>query len=253
MQKSHRRSAPRLVVLSTRAARDIDRRCAAHFGISTLVLMENAAVNVAAAVQLLTQEMKAPRVLFVAGTGNNGGDALAAARHTSNSGAEVSILLVGNPARLSPEAAIQYKTCRAMKLPISIAKHALEPALRSARMHLGRLVPDVVVDGLFGTGLSRPAEGNAQLAIRAINDFAKRGSRVFAIDIPSGLDAGTGKVLGDAVFADVTVTFVALKEGMLMPEAIEHLGRVIVADIGVPRVLIERLGRRVGGGRSANK
>lgn len=253
MPKTPRISAPPLSLLSPQAAREIDRRCEAEFGISTLVLMENAAVKVAGAVQFLAAGKPTPNVLIVAGTGNNGGDALAAARHISNSGAVVSIVLVGSRSKLSPDAAVQHKTCCAMKLPISIVGKSMEPSLRRAMSRLKRAVPDVVVDGLFGTGLSRPVEGCARAAIRAINAFSARGSNVVSIDIPSGLDAGSGAVLGEAVNARVTVTFVALKDGMLAPEAIKHLGRVVIADIGVPRVLVERLGRTIGKRRSARR
>ncbi len=208
--------------------------------------MENAAVHVAAGVQLVAPPDRPARVLIVAGTGNNGGDALAAARHVANAGASISIFLVGNPARLSPDAAVQLRTCRRMQLPISIAKTALEAPLSVALRSLGRQTPDVVVDGLFGTGLSRSVEGTALGAIRSINRLRLQGACVVAIDIPSGLDAGSGKVLGDAVRADMTVTFVGLKTGMLAPEAIEYLGHVAIADIGVPRSLIERLGTKLG-------
>lgn len=253
MRKAVRDSHPPLFLVSTKAARAIDRLCASKYGISTLVLMENAATQVAGAVRVIAGSLARPSVLIVAGTGNNGGDALAAARHISNSGAAVSILLVGSPARLSDEAAIQYKTCRAMKLPISIANKSLAPALRKAASRLKRTKPDIVLDGLFGTGLSRPPQGLALEAIRAMNGFAKRGSRIVAIDIPSGLSAELGTPVSEAVVADLTVTFVALKEGMILPSAIGYLGRVVVADIGVPRALVERLGRRLEGRRSAGR
>jgi len=233
-------------VFSAAAARSIDRLCAGRFGISTLVLMENAAVHVCAVALQVAPPGRQPRVLLVAGMGNNGGDALAAARHLSNAGASVSILLVGDAKQLSPDAAAQLKTCRRMRLPITIAKSSLQASLPIALRRLGRGWPDVVVDGLFGTGLSREVEGVALETIQVINGLRAKGSRVVAIDIPSGLDASSGKPLGGAVYADMTVTFVGLKTGMLAPEAIEYLGRVAIADIGVPRSLIESLGKRLG-------
>jgi len=232
-------------VFSPAAARSIDRRCESRFGISTLALMENASVRVCDAALLVAPPGRQPRVLLVAGTGNNGGDALAAARHLSNACAAVSILLVGNAKQLSPDAAAQLKTCRSMGLAITAAKSSLKAPLPTALRQLGRGWPDVVVDGLFGTGLSREVEGVALETIRVINGLRAKGSRVVAIDIPSGLDAASGKPLGGAVYADMTVTFVGLKTGMLAPEASEYLGRVAIADIGVPRSLIESLGKRL--------
>jgi len=208
--------------------------------------MENAAVHVSAAAMLLAPPGKPPRVLIFAGTGNNGGDAMAAARHLSNAGAAVSILLIGDATKLSADAAVQLKTCRSMRLAITIAKSSLTTSLPRALRHFGRGWPDVVVDGLFGTGLSRAVDGVAFEAIQVMNGLRAKGARVVSVDIPSGLDASAGKPLGGAVYADMTVTFVGLKTGMLAPEAIEHLGRVAIADIGVPRSLVESLGKRLG-------
>ncbi|MBX3380053.1 MAG: NAD(P)H-hydrate epimerase [Phycisphaeraceae bacterium] len=239
------KAKPSVYVLSLKAAREIDRACADRFGISTLVLMENAAVHIAEATLLLAPRNSIPRVLLVAGTGNNGGDAMAAARHLANAGASVFIVLVGDRAGLSSEAAAQWKTCKRMRLAMTSAKSRWPAAFRSALHRLGRRAPDVVIDGLFGTGLSRQVTGVALDAIRAMNSLAARGSRILSIDIASGLDGATGRVLGEAVHADMTVTFVGLKQGMLAPDAIEHLGRVVIADIGVPRTLVEAVGVRI--------
>lgn len=230
-------------VLSPAAARAIDRRCVARFGISTLVLMENASVHIAAAAMQLSPAGTVPSILLVAGTGNNGGDALAAARHLANAGATVSLLLVGDTSKLSSDAAAQLKTCRSMRLAITTARSSLEKALPAALRRLGSGWPHVVVDGLFGTGLSREVDGVALETIRVINGLRAKGARVVAIDIPSGLDASSGKPLGGAVYADMTVTFVGLKTGMLASEAIPYLGRVAIAEIGVPWSLIESLGK----------
>ncbi|MBS0188599.1 MAG: bifunctional ADP-dependent NAD(P)H-hydrate dehydratase/NAD(P)H-hydrate epimerase, partial [Planctomycetes bacterium] len=89
--------------------------------------------------------------------------------------------------------------------------------------------------------LSREVSGKALEVIQTINEWQARGSRVVAVDIPSGLNASTGEVMGGVVQADITVTFVALKSGMLAPGALKFLGEVQVADIGVPRALIEKL------------
>jgi NAD(P)H-hydrate epimerase len=105
----------------------------------------------------------------------------------------------------------------------------------AARFHL-------IIDAIFGTGLDRDVSGLAADTIRWINSS---GVPVLAADVPSGMDCETGKPLGVCVKAAATVTFVGLKSGFLQPHAQEWLGEVIVADIGAPRELIDRLGRCV--------
>ncbi|MBN8598860.1 MAG: NAD(P)H-hydrate epimerase [Planctomycetes bacterium] len=236
-----------LFILSPDASREIDRRCATKYGLSTLVLMENASVCVAEAAMELANGHENARVLIVAGSGNNGGDALGAARHLSNFGAAVSILMVGSASKRTPDTTAQLKTCRRMKLPVVSAgtplARSLERALRQLPLPAKgrRRGPLIVVDGLFGTGLSRTVEGVAADAVRAMNALRESGARIVSIDLPSGMNGESGEAMGVAVRADVTVTFVGLKTGMLAPGAIDGLGRVVVADIGVPRQLVESL------------
>ncbi|MFO0861491.1 MAG: NAD(P)H-hydrate epimerase [Phycisphaerales bacterium] len=232
-----------IFVLSPAQARTMDRLCTERYGIPVAVLMENAGVQVAAAARSWEEQGRPARILVVAGTGNNGGDGLVAARHLVNSGHRVAIMLVGDPARMSVDTAAQWRTCRAMKIP-SIPTGVTGGAGVKRALKLlgcGRRGPDVIVAGLFGTGLSREVSGKALEVIQTINEWQARGSRVVAVDIPSGLNASTGEVMGGVVQADITVTFVALKSGMLAPGALKFLGEVQVADIGVPRALIEKL------------
>jgi NAD(P)H-hydrate epimerase len=160
--------------------------------------------------------------------GNNGGDGLGAARHLHNGGALVRIVLAGHPREYRGDAKINYEIVRAMGIP-RVAPDAVPRR------------PDLVIDALLGTGLSRAVEEPIAALIERING-RRRGVKVLSIDIPSGMDADSGEALGVAVRADVTVSLVGWKVGFLNKGAKEHLGKVVVVGIGVPRELEERLG-----------
>jgi NAD(P)H-hydrate epimerase len=165
-------------------------------------------------------------VCVVCGPGNNGADGLAAARHLSNAGFTISLVTPRGFAKGSL-AALHAGTCRAMKL-------------RVVKSVPGKC--DLIIDALYGTGLSRALAGKDLALVEAINTH---GAPVLSVDIPSGLDADTGSVLGAAVKADLTVTFVGPKQGMLTPLGAEFCGDILIADIGAPVSLARKLGKRV--------
>ncbi|MGD1277133.1 MAG: NAD(P)H-hydrate epimerase [Tepidisphaeraceae bacterium] len=208
--------------LSRQQIRQIDRLAIQRYGIPGVVLMENAARAVAeAAWTMLGQEPHAT-VLVVCGGGNNGGDGLAAARHLHNRGADVRIVLISDPAKYENEAKINWEIVRPMKLPIASGVE-------------GR--PQLVVDAIFGTGLTQAPRPPFAQIVEAMHGF---GVPILSVDIPSGLDCDSGKPLGPAcVKATRTVTFVAEKIGFAQPTARQYLGEVTVADIGCPRELVE--------------
>jgi NAD(P)H-hydrate epimerase len=206
-----------------------------EYRIPIVVLMENAGRAVAeAAVKLLHKPAKG--MLILAGPGNNGGDALVAARHLHNAGARVTILLLAKREEYRDAAGAQLAIVEAMKLRTETisADHS------EVRDWVVDSDPgDVIVDGLFGTGLSRAVEGLAAEVIRAANG-AKR--TIVAIDIPSGLDAESGEPLGVAIRATETVSFCGLKRGFARGK--EFTGKVTVADIGAPRELLAALAQK---------
>jgi len=231
---------PDVYILTRQAVREVDRLAMEEFGIPSIVLMENAAFHLADVALHLTGEAGLPRILVVCGPGNNGGDGFAAARHLHNSGAEVAIVHAG-PAKPASDAAINLAIAQKMGLPIERVKGddgagAIERAVAA----LGP--PDLVIDALLGTGLDRAVREPALGMIARINDLGASGAQILAVDIPSGLDADTGEALGAAVTADVTVSFVGIKAGFTKLIAQEHIGDVVVADIGAPRELTARLG-----------
>ena len=228
MRPNGRRSTT-TYVLDRAAVRAVDRAAIDEYGIPGLVLMENAARGLASvALEMLEGAGASPAVLIVCGSGNNGGDGYALARHLHNAGVAVTLAALGAP-RAGTDAAVNRDVCRAMGLvdgPEQVREHAES---------------DLVVDAIFGTGLDRPVRDDAAGVIERIN---AGGRPVLAVDLPSGLDCDTGRPLGVAVRATHTVTFVGLKPAMTLPHAREFVGKVTVAGIGAPVELRNRFGRR---------
>jgi NAD(P)H-hydrate epimerase len=236
---------PEIHVFSRESVREVDRLAGDQYAIPSVVLMENAAFHLCDVALHLAGESPSPRVLIVCGPGNNGGDGLAVARHLHNAGASVAVLLSGPAAAYKGDAAMNLAIVQKMGLPLSECPAGGDAlaAVRAAVERLGHA--DLVIDALLGTGLSQAVKEPLASFIGAINELAKGGALVVSADIPSGLDADTGEPLGVAVHADATVTFVGLKQGFLRLSAQEYIGDVVVADIGAPRELTARLGRRV--------
>ena len=160
---------------------------------------------------------KEKRILVLAGPGNNGGDALVAARHLKQWWLDVTVVFTGVASKLPEDA----KAALAEWKAASGVVHETIPA--GGHWHL-------VVDGLFGVGLERPLEGRYAELVKLIN---AAGSRVLAIDIPSGLHADSGRVLGCAVRAHHTLTFIGLKPGLLTLDGPDHTGEVHLDTLGV--------------------
>lgn len=235
--------APEPRVLTREGARAIDRACVERFGLPTLVLMEHAAIRGCEVALSMLDEPKEGRVLIAAGTGSNGGDALAMARLLANAGARVSVLLAGESASVSGDAAVHLRVARAMGLSITpmSGERSAGDALAAALEPLGGEA-DLIIDGLLGTGLSRPVEGVMRDLIEALNAQIENGADALALDTPSGLDADTGEAMPVAVRADVTVTFAGCKAGFLALEAQAYTGEVVIADIGAPASLLAEFG-----------
>lgn len=189
-----------------------------RIGVPSMVLMERAALSVA--FHLLKKTGGKPgKVLVAAGTGNNGGDGLAIGRLLALKGYKVTFFLAGNPDKMTQETADQLKI--------------LENLGFSTQSKLEDAEYDMVIDALFGIGLSREIEGAYADLIAKINRFGRQGAYICAVDIPSGICADTGKVLGCAVKADLTVTFAFAKRGHLLYPGKEYSGKLVVEDIGI--------------------
>lgn len=223
--------------VSPSTMKQIDRRAIEVYGVPGIVLMENASRAVAVAVKQKIEEIcgkrKSPgKVAVVCGKGNNGGDGFGAARHLANMGFEVMVFLASPFDEISGDAAVNLKVIKNMGIPVLELKDDEEPE-KIRGLFDGF---HAVVDALFGTGLRGEVGGFHRRLIEAIN---ASGLPVVAVDIPSGICGITGKVLGAAVRADVTVTMGLLKVGLLLYPGAAHAGRVIVADIGIPHRVFE--------------
>ena len=224
--------------LSRAEVRSIDARCRDDFAIPTLILMENAGRGAAAwlrdrlATSPTPHSGDRPLVVIASGPGNNGGDGAVVARHLDAWGIEVRLVWFAARDRLHGDAATQREILR--RCPID----AVEVTDDAPPDQLDSLWRDAdwLVDGLLGTGLTRPVEG---LLGRAIQSMNQSGQPILALDIPSGLDADSGQPLGIAIQADATTTFVAPKLGFARLGADTHTGQVVVIDIGAPRAALD--------------
>lgn len=211
------------VVYVTRSeAAEIDRRATEERGIPVTVLMENAGRAVAEKASAMRRKSE-DRVLVLCGKGNNGGDGFVCARLLALRGIPVTVALMAAPSAFDRASAagsnLEALTTSAVPVEIPSRRRDLEDLL--ARH-------EIVVDAIFGTGLSRPSEGFGREAIDAVN---ASGKPVLAVDVPSGLDCDTGRPLGVAVRAAATVTMGFPKAGFRASSAREFTGEVIVADI----------------------
>jgi len=178
-----------------------------------------------------------PRVLVLCGPGNNGGDGAVLARHLDSWLFPVRVIWLAASEALTGDAKLQWQ----ILAKSGIAQSAwLDENPRDGgidRNEFARIMADAdwIVDGLFGTGLSRPIEGPNRGVIETMNESGKP---ILALDVPSGLDADTGAPLGVAVRAFATATFAAAKVGFEALGAASYTGRVAVIDIGLPRCLL---------------
>ncbi|MGZ8846859.1 MAG: NAD(P)H-hydrate epimerase, partial [Pyrinomonadaceae bacterium] len=248
-------------VISSAQMREVDRLTTERHGVASLELMENAATATARVTENFCGGVAGKRILVLCGKGNNGGDGAATARLLAMVGAIVDVLLLGSLEQTKGDARINFE-----KLP----SRNEERALREDRGSAGDLTTinffpcdsdkewaqlqasvlssphDLVIDALFGTGLTRPVEGTHREAIAYMvrlreTSEERRPERphILSIDIPSGLNADSGDLIGEAVYADATVTMTAPKPANVLPPAANYNGRLIVADIGSPAALIE--------------
>lgn len=227
------------VALTRSQVRSVDRIAIEEVGIPGVVLMENAGINATAVIlDVLTKECgldpDESRVAILCGGGNNGGDGYVIARHLHNWGATVTIFAATPPDKLTGDAAINQRVCANLGFDIRMisAGEPLEAHVASWDTH------HVVVDALLGTGFEGEVRPHLARVIRAVNALQR--PVVVAVDVPSGLDCETGTPSNATVQADVTVTFVETKTGFQTPEAQAYLGRVVVADIGVPLQVVQR-------------
>ncbi len=205
--------------------RALEARALDDFRIPRLLLMEHAGEAVGRATLALLRNRRHARAAVCCGGGYNGGDGCVAARHLHNAGARVDVWL------------LQSATAMECVLQVAMLK-ALGVMLREGPPTAGALRrADVVVDGLLGIGLRQTVRAPYAQAITAMNDSRRP---IVAVDVPSGLDADTGRPCGVAIRARCTVTFGVAKRGLLARHAAPFVGRLLTDPIGFPSALLTR-------------
>jgi NAD(P)H-hydrate epimerase len=218
-------------ILTCRQAREIDRRAVEEYGLSGLVLMENAGRGLADT--LCGFSFSGP-VVICCGKGNNAGDGFVLARHLDLRRVPVKTLVWAEPNELRGDAATNFAVLARCGVPIEIFGHRHD----AARMEAHLAGAAWIVDALLGTG----AAGEPRPPLDAVIGRLNAGPvPILAVDLPSGLNADTGAVARNTVRAAHTCTFVAAKPGLLMPAARPYVGELHVLDIGAPRKLIEEV------------
>lgn len=219
-------------LLTSQQMKDIDARTINEYGIPGIVLMENAGLRTVEVIEEILQDASGKSVVVLAGRGNNGGDGFVIARHLINAGVQVTLFVLGKSSQLTPDALTNYRILERMNADI----YSLYKEEDLDRLMLYLLSSDLVVDAMYGNGFRG-----------SLNDFESRVVTmvnwtrlpVVSVDIPSGLEADTGRVHGEAVRATHTVTFALPKIGLILEAGQEYAGTLSVADISMPRTLLE--------------
>lgn len=216
---------------------EIDTHMMEHIGVNTYQLMELAGYAVADAVRQRSDMQASREMVALAGSGGNGGDAMVAARFLAGWGFTCSVILTGPRTEYRGIAAHQLSALKALGISVreSDGSSDLPPA-------------DLIIDGLLGFSL----RGNPRNEVARLIELANNApAPVLAIDLPSGLNANTGKIGTPCIVADQTVTLALPKTGlMLAPESIT--GRITVADIGIPPIVYQHIGVEVSANIFAN-
>ena len=224
-------------VLSGKEMKAFDTRSIRGYGIPSLVLMERAALAVAEKAEEILKKEQAETVWSVCGFGNNGADGVAAARMLFLKGYDVKILFPGRDGKGSEELEAQLNIVKRLGIPVMTAEELPDAEEKRSPAHpfaktvtKANACRGVILDAVFGIGLSRNVEG----AYKKLIDWINRNEdmKTIAVDIPSGISSDTGEVMGDAVRADVTVTFGMKKLGQVLFPGREYCGELLVRDVG---------------------
>ncbi len=209
-------------VVTAEEMRSIDEKTIRKYGISGSILMERAGLAVAVKIRELFDKQK---VIVLSGGGNNGADGIVAARNLYNWGWNVKVLLMAKDNKLGPDCRAQYRIARKAGVPFESRTKLTDKDLHGA----------VVVDALLGTGINKPVNSPLSDVMAFLN---RSDVRVVSVDIPSGISSDNGRINGEAVLADYTVTFGLPKIGHFIWPGAMHTGRLFIEDIGFPRELL---------------
>jgi len=220
-------------VLTSKQMKEIDRVAIEEMGILGPTLMENAGLQIFQNIQKRFLELNKEKIVIVAGKGNNGGDGFVVARHIFNHGADPVVLLLASKNEVKGDAAVNLKIADEIGIKIHEVRSPKDLNLQKGKI----LMATLLVDAIFGTGLTKPAEG---LYVKVIELINKSKAYTIAVDIPSGLSSDTFQIIGPCVKADLTVTLAAPKISHVFPPAEEYIGELEVADISIPSFLFDK-------------
>lgn len=206
----------------------LDTACVNEYKIPLIVLMENAVLSAFKHMDIEDNQ----NYVIVSGVGNNGGDGLGIARQLAAKGKSVEVFIVGKLEKLSECSKINYDILKAMNIPTTAVNDENLDDLKNAIKN-----SDIVVDCIFGTGLEREIKGTFYDVIKIINENK---NKAYSIDVPSGINATTGDILGICVNADKTISFEFYKRGFLRYETKQFIGEVVVEHIGIPEYILEK-------------
>lgn len=211
----------------------IDRRAIEEYGIPSSILMENAGRS-AAELTLKMLKGKIKKISLFSGKGNNGGDGMVAARHLLNKGCRVTCYLLGKKKQITSE---EVKTNLEILTRMKTVIREI-PNLNYLMKFKKKIKESTLfLDAIFGIGLKGEVKSPYREIIQFLNSFKKP---VLSLDIPSGLDADTGLVLGSAIVARRTITFALPKKGLFLNDGPKHSGKITVAEISIPKELLKR-------------
>lgn len=222
-----------LKILSGSQMREVDKKAIEELKIPGILLMENAGRAVYEQVLEIidTIEDELSSVLVICGKGNNGGDGFVAARHLIENDIQTTAVSLFRKDNLSGSALINHDILENFTEIVYMDEIDLEKLKQMIS------ASTIIVDAILGTGLSSAVKGNIKDIINSINEYAE--GFIVSVDVPSGVNADTGEILGAAVVADYTVTFHALKHGLISYPGAEHAGEVIIVPIGIPETLTD--------------
>jgi hydroxyethylthiazole kinase-like uncharacterized protein yjeF len=246
-------------VITAKGMREIDRLTVERFATPSLLLMETAAVASARAIaERLPDGLQGKRARILCGRGNNGGDGAALARALWLAGARADVLLFGRVEDTHADARTNFEIARRLS-SFEAGSHTQPPPLSFTECEtvaeweeIAAHSYDIIVDALFGTGLTRPLEGVHRQVVEHIALLRRARERahihhplIVSLDIPSGLNADSAMLIGEAVRTDLTVTFTAPKAANVLPPASHYNGDLVVANIGSPPALLEAAGTQL--------
>lgn len=230
-----------MISVDSKTMREIDRYCIEKLGIPGIILMENAAIKVAEEVESTLSSLEKDRAAIVCGVGNNGGDGIAVARHLYLKGYKINVFIVGKLEKGSDDFNANLQILKNInmvennKIFINVIN---EENFEDFKKSISKT--SIIVDGIFGTGLTREVDGIYKRVINEINNSKKH---IVSIDVPSGLNSDDGKVMGISIEADETITLQLYKTGFLQDEARKYCGDIRVVNIGIPRKVIENIAK----------